>query len=116
MGSKKVLYEFVPFNTIPVTGATTYTSVSTSIPNLDNVGCQVIWVGTMVGTLTVLVSNDNQNFDSLTFNPILAQPTGSNLKYAISLNQLPWLFVAFQYVNTSGTGTLYLSIAGKDLN
>ena len=124
MGSKKTLPIYYPFGTqtptgvtpIAVTGTNTYTSPSTFIANLDNVGAQVIWTGTPTGVLTVNVSNDNVDFDSLTFNPALAQPAGAPLKYVISLNQLPWPYVQFQYTNSAGSGTLFLSIFGKDLN
>jgi hypothetical protein len=116
MGSKKTLPTFSPFAAVAVSGTTTYTSPSTFVANLDNVGPQVVFVGTMTGAFSVLVSNDDSNYDALTFVPALSQPAGSNLKYAIDLNQLPWPYIKFQYVNSSGSGTLTVTIFAKDLN
>lgn len=116
MGSKKTLPTFNPFDTIAVSSTTTYTSSSTFVANLDNIGCQVSFVGTMAGTLTVEVSNDDSDYDALTFDPVLTQPAGSATKYVINLQQLGFPYVRFKYVNASGSGTLFLSIFGKDLN
>lgn len=124
MGFKKTLPLFFPFNAgtfqnpvgVSITGSNTYTGPITNVTNLDNIGAQVIWTGNPQGTLTVNGSNDGVNFFALTFNPALAQPAGSALSYGINLNQFPWPYLEFQYVNTSGSGTLLLSITGKDLN
>lgn len=116
MGSKKTLPTFTPFVSTPITGTATVTSPSTFVGNLDNLGVQVVFTGTASGAFSVNVSNDNINFDSLTFNPLLSQPVGVPLKYAISLNQLPWPYLAFSYTNVSGSGTLNVTLFGKDLN
>jgi hypothetical protein len=125
MGFKKTLPIYYPFQPgafppitpLVVTGTNTYTSnPSTFVGNLDNIGCQVAFTGTPTGTLSVLGSNDNVTFFSLTFNPALSQPGGSALAYGIDLNQFPWPYIQFQYVNSSGTGGLVVSIFGKDLN
>ncbi len=116
MGSKKTLPTFFPFQAQAVTGTNNYPSPSTFIANLDNIGAQVIFTGTMTGTLVVEVSNDNTNFDSLTFDPVLDQPSGSALHFGIDLNQLPWPYLRFSYLNASGSGVLTVSIFGKDLN
>lgn len=124
MGAKKTLPLYYVFGTqnplgvtpLVVAGAGVFTSLPTFVNNLDNIGAQVVWTGTMVGTLAVQVSNDDVDFDSLTFIPPLAQPAGAPLKYVIDLNQLPWPWLRFQYTNASGAGTLVLTITGKDLN
>lgn len=116
MGFKKTLPTYTPFHLTPITGTATVNSPSTFVANLDNIGVQVQFGGSGSGTFTVNVSNDNIDFDSLTFDPVLSQPTGSPLKYVISLNQLPWPYLQFSYTNISGTGTLNVTIFGKDLN
>lgn len=116
MGSKKTLNTFYSFSAQAIQSTDSITSPATFIGNLDNVGAQVIFTGTQTGTLNVQVSNDNTNFSSLTFNPLLTQPTGSNLSYVINLNQLPFPYLQFYYTNASGSGTLTVSIFGKDVN
>lgn len=116
MGAKKILPFYRPFTAQAVSSTTVYTSPTTYIANLDNIGAQVAFVGTMTGTLVVNVSNDGISFDALTFSPPLAQPTGAALHFAINLNQLSWPYLQFVYTNASGSGTLNLSITGKDLN
>lgn len=116
MGSKKILPLYYAFNAVAVSSTNTYTSTATYIANIDNIGCQVNFVGTSSGTLSVMVSNDNITFDALTFSPILTQPFGSSFHYAIDLNQVPYQYLQFSYANTSGSGTLTISIFGKDVN
>lgn len=116
MGSKKTLPVYYSFQAQAVSSTTTYTSPSSFIGNLDNIGVQVKFVGTQTGTFSVQVSNDDTDFDDLTFSPALSQPAGSNLSYVIDLNQLPWPYLRFKYVNASGSGALTVSIYGKDVN
>jgi hypothetical protein len=116
MGAKKTLPTYFPFIDAALAGTSTVKSIPTFIANLDNIGCQVIFTGTMVGNLTVNVSNDNINFDAITFSPLLPQPLGVDIRYAIDLNQVPWPYLQFSYTNISGAGTLSVSIFGKDLN
>lgn len=101
---------------VSVSGTNTYTSNTFNASNLDNIGLQVTFTGTMNGTLSVLCSIDNVNFDALTFSPSLSQPSGSNLNYLINLNQLPFPYLQVQYVNSSGSGTLTVYLSAKDLN
>lgn len=99
-----------------MSGTSTILSNIQNIYNFDNHGLQIIYVGTATGTISILVSNDGTNFDSLTFSPVLTQPAGSSGHYAISLNQVPFSFLRVQYVNASGSGSLSVSICSKDLN
>src|SRR5271165_3434178 len=84
---------------------TIYTQI-VDVSRMDNCGLEVTWTGTPTGTFSVMVSNSGINFYSLTFNPLLAQPSGSASGYAIDLNQLPFKYFMLQYTNTSGTGSL----------
>jgi hypothetical protein len=99
-----------------VTGTNTYTSNVFNAANLDNIGLQVEFTGTMAGTLTVNCSIDNKVYIPLTFNPVLSQPAGSNLSYLIDLNQLPFPYLNIQYTNATGSGTLIVYLGAKDLN
>jgi hypothetical protein len=127
MGSKKTLPIYYPYQPatdltqgitpLVVTGTNTYqSSPSTYVGNIDNIGCQVTFSGTPTGTLSVLGSNDNVSFFALTFSPSLTQPSGAALSYGIDLNQFPWSYLAFSYVNSASTGGLIVSVFGKDLN
>lgn len=94
----------------------TYTSNTFNASNLDNIGLQVAFTGTMTGTFQVLCSIDNENFEPLSFTPALTQPSGSDLSYLVSLNQLPYPYLQVTYTNISGTGTVSVFLSGKDLN
>lgn len=83
---------------------------------MDNQGLEVTWTGTPTGTFQVMVSNSGINFYALTFNPGLAQPSGSASGYAVNLNQLPFKYVMLQYTNASGSGSLTVYGQQKDLN
>ncbi len=109
---------FLPFtqmNAVPVSGTTVYTSPSTDINQLHNVGLDIRFVGTMAGTLEVQCSNDDKTYSALTFSPVLTQPSGSNLNYLVDLNQVPFRYVRIQYTNASGSGTLTSLFSAKDL-
>jgi hypothetical protein len=95
--------------------ATTYSNII-DISRMDNIGAEVFWSGTPTGTITVLCSVSGQNWSNLTFNPPLAQPSGSGAGYLIDLNQVPYKYIMFQYINSSGTGSLTVWLQFKDLN
>lgn len=116
MGSKKTLPFYQLITNGVMAGTSTLNSIPTNVMNLDNLCLQVRWSGTPTGTFSVLGSNDNINFDALTFNPTLAQPSGSAGSYLIDLNQVPFAWLMVQYVNSAGSGVLNVSIFGKDLN
>jgi hypothetical protein len=86
------------------------------ISRMDNIGAEVNWSGTPTGTLSVMVSNSGVSFSALTFSPALTQPTGSAGGYVINLNQLPFKYLMFQYINASGSGILTIYLQSKDLN
>ncbi len=113
MGTRFLQYH--QFTAQAVSSTTAYTSSSTDINQLHNIGLDVRYVGTMAGTLTVECSNDNSTFTALTFSPALTQPTGSALNILISLNQVPFRYVRTKYTNASGTGTITSILTAKDL-
>lgn len=101
---------------VSVSSTNTYTSPVFNASNLDNVGLQVEFTGSMSGTLTVNCSIDNVNYTALTFSPSLTQPSGGNLTYLVNLNQLPFPYLQVSYTNSSGSGTLEVWLSAKDLN
>jgi hypothetical protein len=106
---------YTQFNAQAVSSTTVYTSASTDINQAHNIGLDIRFTGTMVGTLTVNCSNDNVVFTPLTFSPALSQPNGSNLNMLIDLNQVPYRYIQVQYTNASGSGTLTSLLTSKDL-
>lgn len=103
-------------NAVPVSSTNIYTSVPFNATNLDNIGLDIIFTGTMTGNLYVTCSIDGIDYQPLTFNPVLPQPSGTNLEYLVSLNQLPFPYLEIYYINVSGTGTLTVKLSAKDLN
>lgn len=130
MGSKKINQAWVIIDEV-MTGTSTIISSAQPLANFDNVGIEITWTGTPTGTLSILgsVSAIAQfnigsilkkvsaiNYYALTFNPALAQPTGSAGGYLIDLSQFPFPFMKVQYVNATGSGVLNAYLFGKDLN
>lgn len=106
-------------------GVTTGTMSSTNtiysniieLSRMDNEGFTVNWTGNPTGTLTLLAANaDGQVWPSLTFNPSLAQPSGSAGFMGIEITQFKYKYLMFQYVNASGSGVLTINAQSRDLN
>lgn len=116
MGNKRVVYELPLIVGGAMTGTSTLTSPVTNIQQLDNMGLQVSWTGTPTGIFTVQCSNDGVNFIALTFNPAIVQPAGAPGSFLVDLNQVPFLWMIVEYVNSSGMGALSVIMSGKDVN
>lgn len=111
-----------PGGTVPsgvVNGAMASTNTIYSnivdVSRMDNLGYEIAWTGNPVGTISVLVSNSGLNWSTLTIGGFV-QPGGSANNFVLSLNQLPFRYLMFQYTNISGTGTLVIYGQQKDLN
>lgn len=88
-----------------------------NIQNFDNVGLQIKFVGSAVGTITITARvDDNQNFLPLTLDPPITQPSGIDGEQLISLRQLPYPEIQIKYANASGSGILNAWLFSKDLN
>ncbi len=116
MGQKKLLYPYSLVTNGVMTGTAVITSPAVDVLNFDNHGLQVHWTGTPTGNFEVQVSNDGTTYDTLTFEPLLAQPAGSASGYAVNLNQISWKWLRVRYTNASGTGVLNVTIVSRDLN
>lgn len=94
---------------------TIYTNI-VEFANMDNVGLEIDWTGTPVGTITIYCSVSGVNWHALTFTPVLAQPAGAAGGYNVSLNQVPFKYVYVKYTNASGSGSITIFGQFKDLN
>lgn len=99
-----------------MSGTNTIYSNIIDLSKMDNVGLELTWSGTPTGTFSVLGSNSGANFYALTFNPPLAQPSGSPGGYLIDLAGYPFKYILLEYVNSSGSGVLMVYGQNKDLN
>lgn len=88
-----------------------------NVQNFDNIGLQIKFVGTAVGTITITARVDDQGtFLPLTLDPPITQPSGGDGEQLISLHQLPYPEIQVKYVNASGAGVLNVWLFSKDLN
>lgn len=94
---------------------TIYSNIQ-NVDLLDNHGVQIDYSGNAVGTITILASNNGRIFYPLTLVPAITQPAGNPGGCIGSLNQLPYKYIMFRYVNTSGNGLLTIINNSKDLN
>lgn len=108
----------IPSGTINgvMTGTSTIYSQILDVSKMDNIGLEVTWTSTPVGTFSVLVSNSGINFYALTFDPVLSQPAGTAGGYSVDINQLPFKYMLLKYVNSSSSGVLTVYGQNKDLN
>ncbi len=98
------------------------TSAVTGIKYMDNVGLQLNWAGSPVGTFAVQVSADHEqdqfgnvtvagNWIPLTLSPSPSTASGSPVYVDMTQLSAPWIRVV--YTRTSGTGTLNAYIVAK---
>lgn len=108
----------VPSGTKTAAMASTNTLYSNIIDcsRMDNVGLEISWTGTAVGTISILASNSGITFYALTFSPGLIQPAGTASGYLVNINQFSYTYIMAKYVNTSSTGTLSIYTQFRDLN
>jgi len=99
-----------------MTGTNTIYSQIIDVSRMDNIGLEVEWSGTPTGTFSILVSNSGIQFNTMTFSPLLGQPSGSAASMGIDINQIPFKYMFLQYVNSSGFGVLNVYGQMKDLN
>lgn len=120
MGHKKLLEPFhvmaADGEPVSVGGTATYLSEPINIKNLDDIGLQLKWTGTVTGTFTVMHSPDGDDYDTILLSPIITQPSGSAGTWSVVLQLEPYQWVKVQYVNASGTGTVDVIVTAKDLN
>jgi hypothetical protein len=94
--------------------ASTTSSVS-EVLNLDNIGIVVNWAGSSpVGALTIQASNDQLTWVSLDFGSTI-DISGDSGSHIIDIAQLPYAYLRAVYTKASGTGTLFASLACKQI-
>ena len=125
-----------PFQTITAGSmAGNLTSQVTTIQFLDNLGLQLDWTGSPVGSFQVQVSADYSQdimgnvLNAGNWSPIILEyiPTGGTLTIATSiptsvgspiyvdLNQTSAPYIRVVYTSSSGTGTLNAYITAKEI-
>lgn len=109
-----------------MTGVAAITSEVIVISFMDNVGIQLIWTGTAVGTFAVQVSNNyhktepggavsnSGTWTTIPLDPAIAA-AGSADNAFIDLNQMGACAVRVVYTNSSGTGVLNGYVSAKAL-
>ena len=115
MGVKKTLQTHYIISAGVMSGTDVLESEHISIINLDNISLQFDWTGTPNGSFDIQVSNDNITFHSLNVLNVPAA-VGAAGGFIITLNQIAQPYIKVIYTNTSGTGTLNVTIFAKDVN
>lgn len=119
--SYNVQYPYHLINAVSM--AATITSAAQNIITQDNVGLQLNWTGTPVGTFSVQVSNDHAenplgnvtvagNWTTLTLSASVTAAGSADTAF-IDINQSGAYFLRVVYTRTSGTGTLNCYLTAK---
>lgn len=85
------------------------TGEETTVTFTDNVGFQVVWIGTPTGTFSVEGTIDGITWTALDVRDADGNPpnaAGAAGSLLININQLPYDKVRLKYDATSGSGTL----------
>ena len=96
-----------------VTGASLAVNYTTPPLNVDQMTLGTIqakWSGSPVGSIQVLVSNDNITYSTYTGSSTSVSGPG-DFVWLFDVIQFPWFSV--QYTWTSGTGSLNVTFYGK---
>jgi len=120
-GRKSNLFRFQNITDGDMSGDVT--SIITNIQQLDNIGFQVVWTGTPVGSFDIQVSlnytqdewGNVQNagdWSSIGLTPAPAAEGSADSAY-IDINQISAPWIRLIYTRTSGTGTLQGYVTAK---
>lgn len=91
--------------------ASTVTSSTTYVGNVDGVTIQAVWTGTPNGTFAINASVDGTDWTPLAYsNPFTASGSAGNFLTTITLSGIQQIQVV--YTPSSGSGTLNAYIAG----
>lgn len=89
-------------------------SQTTDVRYLDNIAVQLSWTGTPTGAFYV-----DGSLDQKTWNPISVSPsptaTGAADTWLMNLSELAFPFIRIRYVPSSGSGSLTVTISGKEV-
>lgn len=120
MRGKGILQPQTVFNAETMDGDLTSNVYETKY--VDNLGLQVMWTSSdAVGTIEVQGSLNYDphtatgDFEAITFDPVLDQPSSDNGSYLIDLNQWPFPYLRVFYDRASGTGSLTIYLFGKEV-
>ncbi len=116
MARKNTVPNFAMFGAAGVNLATaSTTSTVTETQNMDNIGIVINWTGTSpIGAVTIQVSNDQLQWNSLDFGSTI-DISGNTGSHIVEITQLPFSYLRAVYTKASGVGTLFASIACKQV-
>jgi hypothetical protein len=92
----------------------------TNVNLMDNIGLILKWSGAPVGTFEVYASNSKTtpqvigDYTKLDFGLTVTIST-SESSHSISLNQIPYTWIALRYVATSGSGNMTVILNNKQV-
>lgn len=120
MSQNQLTPTWMPFGGAPLQGkdaATSFNSDAVPIAFEDNVDIQVVWTGTITGTIVIQKSLDpvNIGWQTITFTPTVTNPAGSPGTGYYAVNQTAAGFIRLSYTAVSGAGTMSAKIAAKSL-
>ena len=95
-----------------MTGTSVITSIATNILNMDNIGFEIKWTGTPVGTLVINASGTGVNYYPLPGFSVNS-PTGTAGGTFVDIDPTSALWLQLVYTNSSSTGVLNAWIFGK---
>lgn len=121
MGRKDTVnYTVREFIDSPLTADVDNFSNPSEVNFMDNLGIILSWTGTPVGEFEVYVSNSSKpkdqlvaaDFKKLDFGATIAIDNTES-EHLISIHQIPFKWIAFKYVFTSGTGDMSVVMNNK---
>lgn len=108
------------FDNVSVASTVNNFSNPTNVNLMDNIGIILNWSGAPVGTFEIYASNNKMtpkvvgDYTKLDFvSPITIDNTNSH--HLISINQLPYVWIALRYASTSGSGNMTAIINNKQV-
>ncbi len=116
--SRKILPKFQIVTSGDMSQATV-TSTVTNIERLDNIGVQLNWTGSPVGTFAVQVSIDYEQddqgnvLDAGNWVTIVTASTAAGSPIMVNLTALSAPWIRTVYTRSSASGTLNAFISGK---
>ena len=91
----------------------TLTSQSVPVQYESNIGIQLVFTGSPTGTFTVQASNDNLNWETMTFSEGAISASGSGSSHALSVKGFGFKWIRVVYTFSSGTGVLNGNLTAK---
>lgn len=92
----------------------------TEVNFMDNIGIILAWSGAPVGQFEIYVSNSAKTKEQLSANDFVKLDFGATIEidatetnHLVSINQIPFKWIAVKYVFSSGSGALTVFMNNK---